>query len=122
MSRCDKCNNESTTSYLNEFGYKILCGKCYREFVDKRDYRTPQELQQDSVIYSLTPEQTVKNFVKYFSEYKNNPTAELLQALWSLQCWAGHADHTASTAIHEICKRQKFDFYAEFKKFKTEGV
>ena len=32
--------------------------------------------------------------------------------------WAEHADHTASTTIHEICKCQKFDWCAESERWR----
>ena len=112
--RCDKCNKDVCGVISHEFGYTQLCMDCYHELVNKRDMRSLDELDDyEGVIKTLNAEQIVKNFVEVFSQYQKNPSKRLYDILWRIRCWACHEDHTASTAIHEIMRWQKFDFNIE---------
>ena len=111
---CNKCNKDVCGVISHEFGYDSLCMNCYKELVNKRDMRSLDELDDyEGVIKSLNAEQIVKNFVEVFSQYQKNPSKRLYDILWRIRCWACHEDHTASTAIHEIMRWQKFDFLTE---------
>lgn len=111
---CDKCKKKVFGVISHEFGYKQLCLSCYQELVNKRDMRSLDELDDyEGVIKTLNAEQIVKNFIEVFSQYQKNPSKRLYDILWRIRCWACHEDHTASTAIHEIMRWQKFDFLTE---------
>ncbi len=124
MSTCDRCHKEDTGGvYIgkNSKGYKFLCWNCHDIVIDEEELKSPEELDTMDKIRELNPKLMVRNFVKYLCEYQKNPTKETYDILWRIMCWAGHEDHTASCAIHEICKLQKFDFYTEQCKLKGEN-
>lgn len=111
---CDRCKKEVSGVISHEFGYRQICLHCYQELVNNRDMRSLDELDDyEGVIKTLNAEQIVKNFIEVFSQYQKNPSKRLYDILWRIRCWACHEDHTASTAIHEIMRWQKFDFLTE---------
>lgn len=117
MAKCDKCGIESSTTYVGAFGYKHLCKKCHNECIEARDIKPVTELQNIDNVSTLNPEQLVKNFIKYFCEYKRNPSHELYNALRQIFFWSCHENKTVCTTIDEICKWQNFDWFVEGRKW-----